>query len=108
MTEIKVSEDDDVNWLFGEMAKELIETFDHSDNAAAKLAKDYYVKFTSEQFCRSIGIPIQDHEFFHHESAGGLALRAQYYLVLQGDPDPYAFIQWRTKRYEDLRNNRSV
>lgn len=104
MTEVLVSSDEDVNCLFGEVAKYLAEVLGYSANKAAEMAASYYAQFTSDEFCRSIGVPRQDDEFFFHEAAGGVALRAHYYLGIKGDPDPGAFIEWRAKRYRDLRN----
>lgn len=105
MNDINVSDDEDVNWLFGKVAEELHDEFEMPMKEAVNLAFEYYSRFTSEAFCSSIGIPTQDHEFFHHESAGGLALRSYYYLVLMLDPDPASFIDWRTKRHEGLRQS---
>jgi hypothetical protein len=104
MTEVRVSSDEDVNCFFGEVAKYLSEVLEYSATEAVEMATSYYAKFTSDEFCRSIGVPRQDDEFFFHEAAGGVALRAHYYLGIKGDPDPGAFIEWRAKRYSDLRN----
>jgi hypothetical protein len=104
MTEVLVSSEGEVNCLFGEVAKYLAEVLGYSANKAAEMAASYYAQFTSDEFCRSIGVPRQDDEFFFHEAAGGVALRAHYYLGIKGDPDPGAFIEWRAKRYRDLRN----
>ena len=87
--------DQDTNHLLGEIARILTEQ--HSDHEAELLVRDYYQKFTDASYCRSIGIPVQDDDFFFHESAGGMALRIHYYLVLRGNPDPHRFIEWRTK-----------
>jgi hypothetical protein len=104
VTELRVSSDEDVNCFFGEVANDLTETFGYSATEAAEMAASYYAQFTSDEFCRSIGIPLQDDEFFFHEAAGGVALRAHYYLGIKGNPDPGAFIEWRAKRYRDLRS----
>jgi len=62
---------------------------------ASNLVENYYRKFTDEGFCKGIGIPVQDDDFFFHEAPGGMALRIYYYLVLKEDPDPWKFVQWR-------------
>lgn len=70
--------------------------FGHSFWSAVALAREYYNKFTDEAYCRSIGIPTQNDEFFWHEG-GGMASRIHYYLVVGSDPDPRRFIDWRTE-----------
>ncbi|MGM9483867.1 hypothetical protein ACS5PN_21905 [Roseateles sp. NT4] len=94
--ELVVSADDDVKELFRHVARELQQAFGHSQVQAERLAKDYHDRFTDAGFCKSIGIPPQDDDFFFHEAAGGVALRAEYYLVIQGPSDPFEFIKWRT------------
>lgn len=99
MMELVVSTDEDVNDLFRLVATELQTAFGHSSADAEALAKEYYTRFTDAGYCESIGVPVQDDDFFFHESAEGIALRAQYYLVVKGPPDPFAFVQWRVNHY---------
>ena len=73
---------------------ELMAEFGHPLDIAVQLARNYYLKFTDEAFCASIGVPKQDEDFFWHEGKG-LALRMHYYLFLKGDPNPGKFIEWR-------------
>jgi len=83
---------------YGKSVERLMIDFGHSFSAAAELARNYYLKFTNPDFCRSIGIAAQGDEFFFHE--GNMADRIHYYLALGADPDPGRYIQWRTERYK--------
>jgi len=87
--------DDDTNHLFDKVVAILREHFGHSDAEAVRLVREYYRQFSDAAFCRELGIPVQNDDFFHHEAPGGMAWRIQYYLVLKGNPDPHAFIEWR-------------
>jgi hypothetical protein len=87
--------DSDVTSLFDEVAAALTET-GLSIVDASNIARDYYVQFTDAAYCERLGLPVQDDDFFFHESARGVARRAWYYLVLKGNPDPGEFIKWRS------------
>lgn len=89
--------DQETNHLLSEIARILTEQ--RSGDEAESLVRDYYLKFTDASYCRSIGVPVQDDDFFFHESAQGMALRVHYYLVLRGNPDPHCFIEWRAKHF---------
>lgn len=65
---------------------------------ASSLVSDYYSKFTDPSYCKALGIPVQDDDFFFHEGVSGLALRIHYYLGLGGDPTPAKYIEWRSAR----------
>lgn len=91
---MNIASDDDTNLLLDEIVARLRERY--SDEQAKSLVAEYYNKFTDPVFCESIGIPVQDDDFMHHESAGGMALRIHYYLGLGADPSPHAFIEWRS------------
>ena len=78
---------------YGRSVDSLMNSFGHSFEDAVRLAKDYFLKFMDPDFCKSLGIPAQDEEFMWHE--GDMASRIHYYLVLEGDPDPWSYIQWR-------------
>ena len=91
-----IGPDQETNNLLGEVARILTEQ--HSRHEAESLVRDYYLKFTDASYCRSIGIPVQDDDFFFHESAHGMALRVHYYLVLHGNPNPHRFIEWRAEQ----------
>ncbi len=81
---------------YGDNVNGLMFEFGHSFWSAVALAREYYEKFTDEAYCRSIGIPTQNNEFFWRE--GSMAARIHYYLALKGDPDPHRFIDWRAER----------
>jgi len=87
--------DEDTNILFNSVVVALQNSFGHSDTVATELVRRYYANFTDVSYCRSIGIPVQNDDFFHHEGAGGMSLRIHYYLHLKRDPDPGKFIEWR-------------
>ena len=91
------TEDEDLITSYGDSVALLMSEFGHPFWPAVALARQYFVKFTDEGYCRSIGIPTQDEEFFWHEGAG-MAARIHYYLALGGDPDPHRFIDWRADR----------
>ena len=90
-----LSTDDDTNQLFEDVVEELKAKY--PQYTAEALVREYYEKFTNADFCRSIGIPQQNDDFFHHESVGGMTLRVYYYLCLKGDPSPHRYIEWRTE-----------
>lgn len=92
----KLSEDEDVDSFFDNVIAELKSNFGVCEKSASELARKYYLCFRDPVFCKNIGIPVQDDDFFFHESAGGVALRIYYYLVLKKDPNPHAFIRWRS------------
>ena len=94
----KLSDDEDVNMLFDEIASKLITDLGYSEDSAITSCEQYYKSFTDEEYCNEIGVPVQDDDFFFHESASGIALRIYYYLNLKGDPDPHKFIEWRSSR----------
>jgi len=89
--------DEETNILFNSIAVVLQNSLGHSLPEATDLAKRYYTSFTDASYCSSLGIPVQDDDFFHHEGAHGMALRTHYYLHLRRDPDPHKFIEWRTQ-----------
>ena len=91
------TEDEELSTYYGDNVAVLMTEFGHSFWPAVALARDYYQKFTDDAYCRSIGIPVQDHDFFWHE-ARGMAARIHYYLALGGNPDPGRFIDWRAGR----------
>jgi hypothetical protein len=98
------TQDEDFSAYYGGNVGVLAVEFGHSFWPAVALARDYYEKFTDDAYCRSIGIPVQDEEFFWHEGRS-MAARIHYYLALRGDPDPGRFIDWRTD-YQKRRRHR--
>ena len=91
---MNLAADEETNRLLSEITRLLCDRY--SVTEAESLVRDYYIKFTDPSYCESIGIPAQDDDFFFHEGALGMALRILYYLGLRGNPDPEAFIEWRT------------
>lgn len=98
--------DEDLNYIFDMAVAELQARFEYSEDSAIALTQEYYRLFRDPEFCRSIGVAVQDEEFFFHEAPGGMALRIHYYLGLKADPDPGKFIEWRTQYFNALRNAR--
>ena len=94
----------DFNLLLNETAEDLQTRFKYSSEAAAALVEDYLKKFTDEDFCAEINIPVQNEDVFFHESAIGLALRVHYYLGMHADPNPVMFMNWRADYFRRLRN----
>lgn len=90
-----LSDDEDVNDLFETVVAGMQTAFGYSLAEAECLVREYYSIFRDPQYCRSIGIPVQNDEFFLHEGLG-MSLRIHYYLGLKGNPDPHAFIEWRS------------
>lgn len=87
--------DEDVNDYFDTIVQGLSSSFGYPAAHSERLAREYYEKFTDPTYCESIGVWVQDDEFFFHEGALGMVLRVHYYLVLKGDPRRDAFIDWR-------------
>ncbi|AWH89384.1 hypothetical protein HYN51_12990 [Limnobaculum parvum] len=87
--------DDDTNIFFDKVVFLLQDNFGYSEVMASNLVHEYYEFFRDAESCDSINVPVQDDDFFFHESARGMALRIYYYLVLKADPDPHAFMKWR-------------
>lgn len=92
---IRVSDDDDVNDFFEDVAIKLVNEADYSPEEARVLASDYYQKFTDPEYCMSIGVVTQDDEFFFHQGVSDIARRIHYYLKLKLDPNPEAYLRWR-------------
>ena len=90
---MQIAADTETNQLLDQISVALCESYTQAE--AESLVRDYYVKFTDPFYCRSIGVPVQDDDFFFHEGVRGMALRVHYYLGLEGDPAPSKFIEWR-------------
>ncbi|UJB19158.1 MULTISPECIES: hypothetical protein [Lysobacter] len=91
---MQIADDETINQLLGKIVAALSEGY--SKTEAESLVRDYYSKFTAPAYCKSIGVPVQDDDFFFHEGIAGMALRIHYYIGLEGDPAPEKFIEWRT------------
>lgn len=90
---MQIAADTETNQLLDQISVALSESY--SQTEAETLVRDYYAKFTDPSYCSSIGIPVQDDDFFFHEGVRGMSLRIHYYLGLGGDPSPNKFIEWR-------------
>jgi hypothetical protein len=88
--------DEVTNRFFDDVVSDLHCNFGYSMVEASNLIREYYVSFRDAEFCRAIRVPVQDDDYFLHEGVRGMALRIHYYLGIKGDPDPQAFIMWRT------------
>lgn len=96
--------DEETNDYFCTVMSWLRTYFGYSESEACKLVQKYYSKFRDRKYCEKIGIPVQNDNFFWHQGAGDIALRIHYYLVLQGDPEPMKFIDWRIEFETQLRS----
>ena len=101
-----LSADVPMNQLFDCVVADMQAYFGYTTQAAEALVREYYTRFRDPQYCDSIHIPVQDDDFFFHESAGGMALRVHYYLGLKENPEPMKFIDWRTDYFRQLRATR--
>jgi hypothetical protein len=99
-----VSTDVETNFLFDSIV-ELLQG-NYSRNEAEALAREYYRLFRDPEYCKSINIPAQDHEFFHHYGAAEMARRIHYYLGIKGDPDPHRYLDWRQKFQRETEHRR--
>lgn len=88
--------DAETNQLFEDVAAKLCSNFGYTAARAAELIRDYYAKFRDEGYCDQINIPTQDDDFFFHEGVWGMAMRVHYYIGLNENPNPIAFIEWRS------------
>lgn len=95
---MNLTTDEDVNLFFDDVRSFLERDFGYTHTTSNALIVDYYTLFTDKEYCIQIGIPVQDDDFFFHEGAGGMALRIHYYIGIKGDPNPEAFIKWRSSR----------
>ena len=83
------------DWMFDRIVSNLQSLFGYSSQKADEIATEYYVLFRDKTFCDSVGISVQDEDYFAHEAPMGMAMRIHYYLGLKGDFDPQKFLQWR-------------
>jgi len=92
-----LSSDDQINRLFDGTVVILQSKFGYSAEEATSMVREYYQRFRDPAYCKSIGVRVQDDDFFFHEASGGMSLLVHYYLGLKGDPDPRKFLDWRTE-----------
>lgn len=103
-----LSPDDSVDLLFEEAADILVRLLGYSRDDAEAMASEYYRAFRDEAFCRSLSIPVQDEELFHHEGCFYMALRIHYHLGLKADPHPNRFLDWTLKYERSLKESGRV
>ncbi|MFT3806737.1 hypothetical protein [Arenimonas sp.] len=88
--------DEETNHLFDQVVSDLHANFNCSVDQAEALVRTYYSRFLSAEYCQTIGVPVQDDDFFFHEGVRGMSLRVHYYVALAKDPSPHEFIEWRS------------
>jgi hypothetical protein len=93
--EPKLPTDEDTNLFFDDVVAKLETDIGFSHAKASALAREFYLSFTNEEYCKNIGVGLHDDDLFFHEGVGGVALKIYYYLELQRDPDPVKFKEWR-------------
>ncbi len=98
----------DWNALLNLAVEQMQHRFGYQQDEAAKLIRRYLEVFTDSKRCSDMGIPVQDEDFFFHEREVGLALRAHYYLALQGDPKPMSFVNWSSEYFKKLHGGQSA
>lgn len=91
----ELSSDKEVNQLFERVSSNMQSIFGYSADEAWILITNYYSLFKTKSYCDSLGIGVQDDDFFFHEAPMGMAMRIHYYLALKADPNPRAFLLWR-------------
>ena len=94
--ELKVpTEDDVVVFLFERVVRHLEATFGYSRADAVRSVNEYLAKFTSDDYCRAHGIPVQTDDFFCHIEARSMADRVHYYVWLRNEPNETEFVAWQ-------------
>ena len=83
------------NWMFDRIVANLQSLFAHEPTDAVALTQRYYDLFRDKAYCESIGVVVQDDDYFNHEAPMGMAMRVHYYLSLKGDPAPQSYLFWR-------------
>jgi hypothetical protein len=104
--EPRLPTDEDTNRFFDMVVTRLIQDFGYTSEEASSMVHSYYRSFRDEAYCKTINVPVQDDDYFFHESETGMALRIHYYLGLKADPDPRSFLKWRNEYYEQIRKAR--
>jgi len=92
----KLPTDEDTNRFFDQVVQHLEDTGQYSFNEATQLVQTYYKTFRDPDYCASVGIPVQDDDFFHHEGSPEIARRIHYCLTLKGDPKHMKYVAWRS------------
>jgi hypothetical protein len=90
-----LSDDPEVQRLFELVCSRLASLFGYSEVDAWSLLTQYHRRFTDKSYCDSIGVDVQDDDFFFHEAPMGMALRVQYFVGLKDLPGKADFLEWR-------------
>ena len=85
----------DQDWMFDRIVSNLQSLFAYGPAEAAALTRRYYDLFRDASYCDSIGVGVQDDDYFNHEAPMGMAMRVHYYLGINGDPAPQNYLRWR-------------
>jgi len=85
----------EVNDLLERISSNMQFLFGYAPDEARALIVEYCKLFTDKTYCDSIGLRVQDDDYFFHEAAMGMAMRIHYYLGIKADPDPDTFLSWR-------------
>ncbi len=88
--------DEDTHYLFYEIAMKLRSELNISLESAIGLVEEYYSKFTNADYCDSLGINVQDEDFFHSEGIG-MVYWIVFFVVEKNVPDYAKFVEWRSK-----------
>jgi len=90
-----MSDNDDEIFLFENVVKHLVSTYECSNDAAIRMVNEYYKKFTDPEYCSKFDISTQNEEFFSHIAARGMTDRVYYYTELNNKPNEEKFIIWQ-------------
>ncbi len=88
--EFEAGRDDPLFWL----VPGYLEVLGHSRTEADRMIAEYKCKFMNPEYCRTIGITVQDDEFVGHEGPASMATLIHYYIGLRGNPAWDKFIEW--------------
>lgn len=83
------------NWLFDRIVSNLQSLFGYESAEAIALTQRYYDLFRDKSYCDSIGVGVQDDDFFNHEAPMGMAMRVHYHLGIKADHSRRNFLRWR-------------
>jgi hypothetical protein len=85
----------DEHFMFDRIISNLQSLFGYDLAGATALTQRYYDLFRDKSYCDSIGVCVQDVDYFNHEAPMGMAMRVHYHLGLKGDPSPQKYLLWR-------------
>jgi hypothetical protein len=100
--------DSEVIRLFDRICSNMMLLFGYSEASARSLIIEYHQLFTDKSYCETLGIGVQDDDFFFHEAPMGMALRIHYFLGLKGNPSQSSFLEWRRDTVKRLKEKQSA